>query len=334
MGAHGMKFSLLLRKIRHWVGQPVATSLTGLFTDQTHAFVRAQWVIRAFYGFLAFLPISLLPEWNNMAGYTPRELLWPVAWLAWVPLRQGILAILLLYLVGGIVGALLPQSRAARVVAFLGIFQFWAFNNSFGKIGHSLHCVLLIAFVLIFLPGGWQQLKVSCRLTRQNTILAFWTAQGVIMMSYTMAGLIKVIAGFYQMALGQPFVFSPSALSRHVADRLLQTNSTSWLGDLLIANTWAAWPLMLGTVYLELFAIVTLFRPQLQWFFVAGLVSFHVASYFTMTIIFPENCFLLILFCAGMPLLRGRWNWLGFLHALPLFGNILRWAARWKPRGS
>lgn len=334
MGAHGMKVSSLPRKIRRWLERPDTSHLLGLFTHQSQAFLRAQWGIRAFYAFLAFLSISLLPEWGNLTSRTGINPLWPVAWLSWVPLTQGITAILLLYVVGSLAGALLPQSRAVRVVAFLGVFQFWAFNNSFGKIGHSLHCVVLISFVLIFLPTGWHQLKVSSRLTRQNTLLAFWTAQGVIMMSYTMAGLIKILAGFYQMALSEPSVFSPSALSRHVADRLLQTNSSSWMGDWLITNTWAAWPLMLFTVYVELFAIVTLFRPRLQWFFVAGLVSFHVASYFTMTIIFPQNCFLLILFCAGMPLLRGRWTWVEFLRDLPLAGDILRWAARWKPRGS
>ncbi len=309
----------------------VADSPIGLFEHHTRTFCRIQFLIRAFYAFLAYITILLIPEWGAIIGHPPVMPLWPVLWLNWVPLKAGILTILLLYTGGALLAASLPQLRVTRILAFLGVIEYWAFNNSLGKVGHSLHWTLLVSFVLIFLPAGWHRSDQTRRIIKQSTLLTFWAAQATMALTYSMAGLIKIVGGVFQFTHGQPNLFRPDALARHVADRLLQTNSQSWLGGLLIDHLWLSWPMFLGTVYLELFLLLTVFRPRLQPAFVVGLVLFHIGSYLTMTIIFPQNCFLMFLFFAGMPLLRGPWHWEDFLRDWPIFGDL--WAL-WKKRAS
>ena len=318
-----------LHRIRHWLSGPNGVASADLFHHHSRVFCRLQPLIRAYYAFVAFLAIVLVPEWGDIMGRGHVEPLWPVFWLNDLNLRPGIAAVLIIFTVGALFAAMLPQYRWSRILAFVGVLEYWAFNNSFGKVGHSLHNIVLVSFVLIFLPAGWHESEQRQRIIKQRTLLIFWAAQCTVMLTYTMAGFIKIVGGLRQMLQGQPNMFLPDSLARQVADRLLQTGSQSWYGGWLINHIWVGWPLMLGTVYLELFALQTVFRPRLQPAFVIGLVLFHLSSFFTMTIIFPQNCFLLFLFFAGMPLSRGTWTWKGFWLDWPIFGDLwMLWKAR------
>ena len=325
------KLRRFLRRARRVLAGADPTIPPGLFAHQTQVFYRIQFLIRGFYAFLAFTAILLVPEWPGILDRGSVDPLWPVFWMTHLNLRFGIGLVLGLYTVGALLAAALPEFRWTRVLAFLGLLEYWAFNNSFGKVGHSLHDTLLVTFVFVFLPVGWHENDQHRRLGRQETLLVFWLAQCTIMVTYSMAGFIKVVAGVAQLLKGEPNLFWPDALARQVADRLLQTNSQSWWGDWLVTHPGLSYPMLIGTVYLELFALWAVFRPRLQPAFVLGLVLFHISSFFSMTIIFPQNCFLLFLFFAGMPLLTEPWTWASFIRDWPLLGNLF---VLWKKRAS
>ncbi|GAB4245910.1 MAG: hypothetical protein OHK005_11540 [Candidatus Methylacidiphilales bacterium] len=284
---------------------------------------RAAVLVPAVYGVMFFSALNVLPSWGGLMGRTHLDWLWPVAWLHVVPAEMGILAILILSLLGTGAAMVVPGSRWARVAAMLGMVFFWAMNNSTGKIGHSLHVSVLLSILLVLLPSGWNRRKASrpMQLAVSHGVAGM---QIVLLLTYTMAGLVKVGAGVVQLVAGQPSLFSLDSLSRHIADRLLQTGATSPVGELLINYSWLGGPFMWATVYLEFFALWAVFRPRLQVPFAIGLILFHIGSFFTMTIIFPQNCVLLGLLVAVGTGVRPTWSWRGFIEDLPGFGYLWR----------
>lgn len=300
-----------------------------IFAARTAGFGTAQGLIRAFYCFNLFLTVTRFPEFLY-PGKTPSSalLLWPVAWLTLLPSTLGYFLVFGLHTVGSVLGALFCEWRAARILAFVGLIELVALDNSKVKIGHSMHLLVLVAFLLVFLPTGWERpARLARRVTRERTLLAFWACQAVIVLSYTMSGLGKLGGAFYQVALGQPNVFSPNALALHTAERLAQTDSTSLLGSWLLTHPWTGWPLMLLTFYFQLFAFWVPFRPTLGRWWAAGLIGFHAGSFFLMTINFPQNCFLLALFFFKSPFLPiPEPGWRRIVKDAPLFGSLFR---RW-----
>ncbi len=311
----------LLKQLRTWFAAPTTLSADRpqIWHEHQRMFRQARFGVIVIYCFQLFLALKTIPIWSGLAAREGMLPLWPVVWMNALPSETAIYSVLVLFLLGSLLGAALGKYRICRVAAFLGLFQFVAWNNSYGKIGHSLHVLLLISFVLIFLPTGWQK-KTGSRTTRQHTLFTYWSAQAVPLIAYSMAGLIKVACGIWQVSKGEASVFGLSGLPRHVADRLLQTGAETPLGPWVIENPWLVAPGMWITLYLELFAFWALFRPATRLWFAGGLLVFHIASYYTMTIIFPQNCFLLLLLMLLLPASVTRPSFqLSSLKQLPLF---------------
>lgn len=316
------RFLKRLRKI-FGTGQTVSPDLRETFAGQTKSFRQAQWGIRIVYGLQCYVALRTVPQWEAMTAREGALHLWPVSWMQLFPESAAIQVVLVFLLVGSLAAVLVPQYRWARITAFLALFQFIAWHNSYGKIGHSLHVLLFIIFILMFLPDQWNRKNVS-RAIRQKTLFAYWSAQAVPLIAYSMAGLVKIGCAILQISKGETSVFSFEGLPRHVADRLLQTGAETPMGPWVIENPLLVTPLMWGTLYLEVFAFWALFRPATRIWFVGGLVAFHVASYFTMTIWFPENCFLLILLMLIFPATTQRSPLaLSSLRELPVISYLL-----------
>ena len=292
----------------------------GAFRAQTRAFGEARVLVRCYYAGLFYFAVALLPEWRSLLERSTIAPLWPVGWLSYTDLRTGIMLILALYLVGALVGLVLPEKGWARALAFLGLFQFVAFNNSFGKIGHSLHVWVLTAFLLIFLP---EAAKLASRAGRQRFLTIFWGCQAMLLLVYSMSGLGKVAGAIYQFSTGQPHAFMPGALAAIVADRLVETNSRSLLGPWLIDHPFVGWPILICDIYLQLFAFWVAFRPALQKPWAIGLIVFHIASFLFLTISFAQNALLLALLLILSPFRPSQPTWRHTLAALPLFGGLL-----------
>ena len=256
----------------------------------------------------------------SQRAYSP---LWPVAWLSWTHRAFAGYALLGFYFATNLGGFFFVRWRTARLAVFLGLLEFVALKNSFGKIGHSLHLPVLVAGVLVFLPTGWTlPAPLASRLLRQRTLLTCWLAQAVILMSYTMSGLAKLGGGLYQLFTLQATIFLPGALGEHIAQRLIQTSSRSTLGDWIIHHPWLTWPLMPSAVVVETCALLASFRPSLGRPVAAFLVFFHVGTYFTMTITFPQNCLLLALFFFPSPFEPLNLDWQTALFDVPFARRI------------
>ena len=293
--------------------------------EQARRFAAAQTLVRAFYAFLLYLAVSQLTTMGDLLGRRAYAPLWPVAWLGWTHAATGIRALLAFYLATNLLGVFFAGFRAARLAVFLGVLEFVALKNSYGKIGHSMHLLVIVAGIFVLLPPGWTRpAPPAPRRLRQETILIVWLAQAALLLTYTMSGLGKLGGAIYQAATGQPNVFQPGAFGAHVAQRLVQTSSQSTLGDWIIHHPYLTWPLMPAAVIFETLAFLVAFRPSLGRPVAALLILFHVGTYFTMTITFPQNCLLLALFFFASPFEPADLRWQNVLADVPLPHKVRR----------
>lgn len=315
------------RWARRFFGRREPFAWDETFVRQRQAFARACTLVRCYYGALLFLAVLSLPEWPGLLQHRSVAPLWPVAWLSLVELPAGIVLIFVLHLTGSLAGALWPERRGARALAFVGWLQYVALINSFGKINHGLHLWVLTTFLLLFLPRRGGKEAALSRARRQQFLQVFWSCQAVTLLVYSMAGLGKILGAIYQMAAGQAHAFQPDALAILTADRLLQTNVRGLLSEWLIAHPWFGWPLMLADLYLQFFSFWAAFRPVLQRLWAVLLILFHVGAFLLMTIAFTQNVLLLaVLFMdSGADLPRA-------LAALPLFGQLFKKVFSFFPR--
>lgn len=292
--------------------------------EQARRFTLAQTLVRGFYAFLLYFAVSGCSHFGDYLMRRVDAPLWPVAWLPRLHGTAGVRLLLAGYTLTNLLGAFFAASRTVRAAVFLGMLEFAALTNSFGKIGHSLHGLVLVSGLFVLLPPGWT-LPAACapRALRQQVLLVVWLAGAALLLTYTMSGLSKLGGAGVQLLHGEPNVFLPGAFGAHIAQRLLQSGSQSTLGDWIIHHPDLTWPLMPAAVAVETAAFLAAFRPALGRPLAALLIVFHVGTYFTMTIIFPQSCFLLALFFFASPFEPANLRWQTVLFALP-FAHKLR----------
>ncbi|CAF0692025.1 hypothetical protein [Candidatus Methylacidithermus pantelleriae] len=310
------------RKIRIFFAGPDRNFCQDALARQRQCWERACLQLRFFYGALLYLAAGRIAHWSVETARAVADPLWPVLWLRWVKDSCGIGAILILHLVGALCAVGFPQKFWARALAFLGLLEYGAFNNSFGKIGHSEHGWILAGFVLMFLPARTNgSREPEARKNRQVFLHIFWTAQASVLLTYSMAGWSKIGGALLQCVRGEPSLFSFDALSRHIAARLLETGVNSAWGPWLIAHPWVGWPALWGVVYVQAFSFWAAFRPRLRAVWALLLVLFHLASFFAMDIFFAQA--ILLLSVLYLPegqdgVFPKRWE-----RLLPVVGDLL-----------
>src|ERR1017187_6869616 len=126
-----------LRRARRLFSSDIQPAFRGALGRQTEAFHTARIVERCYYAVVLFFAVTTLRDWLVYLDRRETLTLWPVGWLNVVPLRTGILGILVGYLVTAFLGAIFPERRWTRALVFAGLIEFAALENSFGKISHN-----------------------------------------------------------------------------------------------------------------------------------------------------------------------------------------------------
>lgn len=306
------------------------TGWAQVLKNQPPAAWRASALARVAYFFPAFWILAHTPRWQEVAFPRHADLLWPVKWLAWFEIDQAGPALLGLTVVGSLVGALAAEFRWARLIAFVCLLEFLGLKFAYGKIHHLMHSWLLVLFVFIFFPRGWTEPSALSRAGRHSVLLVFCAAQLLTALTYALSGVGKMLGIVYQLWLGQVTSLHPSSLARHLADRMLQTNEVSLWGPWMIEHGAWLWPMMLGTLYIQLFAIQFAARPHLHRWLGVGLVGFHAVTALSLTIDFTPAVMLIGLLFVVSPLSPPRVGLRSVLLDLPVFGPL---AERWVFRG-
>jgi hypothetical protein len=302
------------------VSQPYAQSP---FARQRDAYRRARTLVGCVYAVLLFFAAAAIPTHERWAEVITLAPLWPVCWIDAVGIRAALPAILALFLVGTFLAAVFPHSRTARLLAFVGLLEEMAFRFSFGKIDHFYHAWIWAAFVLVFLPTVPRDGEASIAL-RQRYLTTFLAAAALPLLFYSLAGFWKTSLAPLQWWRGEVHSFSSEALAYHVAQKLGATPAPGAVPAFFVAHPYAGWPLFVGHVYLELFAVVVAFRPALHRLWAAGLILFHVGSSLILDVHFPEAVLLLGVFYLASPFRPERLGWRRVAAALPIVGMPFR----------
>lgn len=288
---------------------------------QRRAALSARALVHVFYAANLYLVFRHLRLWSGWRETTALDPLWPVAWVPRVGIPLGVDAILTLLLAGAFAAALRPGWRPARVAVFLGLLGFHAFENSFGKINHSSHGWVLTSLLLIGLPDAGSRELERSRLARQRLLNAFWSAQAMLLLVYSMAGIWKALEVVPQLWRGEVHGLAPTALAFHIAHRLLQTGEQSLLGPFFIEHPGLGWAPFLATLYLQIAAIAVAFRPSLHRLWGAALIGFHFMVYLTMAVSFHPQVLLMGILVLASPFDPG-WSWRRRAADLPLLGAV------------
>jgi hypothetical protein len=300
--------------------EPLARLRQGAFRTET--------LLRVAYAYPVYWYVSRLHELRPLLHPEGADYRWPVAWLNLVDASIFAPVVLAFGLFTAILGTLLPDRRVVRFLVFFGLLEVLGLKFSYGKIHHLMHGWLFTSALFVLLPDRAFDAARASRTERQSTLLVFSAAQFVVGMTYSLAGLGKLIGSAYQAALGQITPLHPSALARHLADRILQTNADSLLGPWMIEHAVLLWPMMLLTLYLQFFAVWAVMRPRLHRLWGVGLLSFHATTILSLTIDFNPNIMLLAVLFIASPTAPARFEPGSIARDLPLFGALFR------PRGA
>lgn len=294
-------------------------------TDLTRAATTIILLSQFFYLLIAFqMTRSALRFSTAYEGGPPTAALWPLKLVQqsfgvdWLAHTTTITAVGLLFAISA---AIAPRIIAWRLGTFLYLLLHVALSNSYGSINHGTHVLLYVSFALLFLPRR----RRNQPQTRRDVLACLnvlWLVQVVLLLPYTLSGFWKVWNGGLEL-------LSPDALTRILLNRLLaEADDIPPLMPLVSQHDLLAYGMWFLTVYIEIFAILVVFRPHLHRPFGVVLMIFHVISDWLMNIAFPNHIILLGMFLVFSPLAPVRLSFPALAQSLPIIGIPFRARAR------
>lgn len=276
----------------------------------------ARFCAYAYYIVSIFLSERLMMRLSSFANNdTVWDFLWP---LWWIPADHADLTVKLLGLgafLASLVAALFANKRLARGVFAIVFFLAATVENSRGGgINHPYHAWILVGFLLVLLPDRPN--------SDQDDKATIFYVQALLALFYTMSGFWKVGYGVLSALAGVDGAFSLVGLSHQVAFRVLQTNESPLLADFVINNPLIAWLGMLGVMYVQLLALVMVFRPVLHVPLGLALIFFHLGTFLLLEILFMEHVALLAIFFLFSPFRPEKFVVRDALLALPGVGLV------------
>ena len=208
------------------------------------------YLVRVFYVVSFVWVVQSIGQWRDLVEVEAIEAQWPVRWIDLIDIGTGIKIVLIAYLVDAVVVLLAPEWRIGRVAYTITLLEFMAIENGFGKVNHSMHAWLFVASLFVLLPDRrWSERRGFGG--RHQFLSVISAAQVLILFTYTLTGLWKVAWALGDLTTDRLSAFHIDAFSLVVADRLLETNEQTVLGEYIIDRPILGWVLLNGTMYLE-----------------------------------------------------------------------------------
>ena len=261
-------------------------------------------------------------------GGSPSAPIWPLdlldqligtGWLAntiWVSVSGLCLALL---------AAVYPQTLIWRLGVFLYVLLYIALRSSYGSINHGNYFYLYVSLALLFLPPR-NKTALTPRKNSLSCLAVLWFVQSVLLLPYSLSGLWKIWDGRLELLSADSMV--RLLLSRAIDD----TDGIAPLLPLVAQHAFLAQSMLLVVLYVELFALLAVFRPHLHRPFGVVLILFHVGSAWIMDISFAANILMIGLFLVLSPTAPVRFSLTGLVQSLPVIGIPFRAWVRLRSR--
>jgi hypothetical protein len=277
-------------------------SLGATIALQARSYERAVMVVRAYYVIGLVLLMYEMGNWVTLRGVDTIDPLWPAAWIDEASPQGAIDLVLVAFATTTLLAAVVPRSRLARAAFSLALLQYLAVKFGFGKINHGFPAWLFTSATFVLLPSAraWRRPTPALR---RNVLQVVWSAQVVVLFTYTLTGLWKlwyaVDAALFSTRIG---AFHPEGFALLVAQDLNITGRRTLLGEALVEHHWIGWLLFNGTIFLQVTSLLAALRPRLHRLWGAGLLAFHIGTQLAMAFTFTANMLLL-----GLLLLCSPW---------------------------
>jgi len=293
------------------------------FRRITEIMPNAERVVVFYYAVSVLLTARMIADMHWLGRKTVEwDLLWPLAWAARLDIPLVIEVLSVMAFLTSVLAVQFHSRRAVRLAFVLTFFLAMTAVNSVGGINHPYHAWFWVGLILVALPDG--RIGAMNRHNRMSYLTVILSAQAIFMLFYTMAGLYKVYFGVDAIIEGVPGNFSFSALSWTIADRSVQTGTTPLLAELIIFNPALAWPAFISVLYVQVFAVVAVFRRRLHIVWGYALIGFHLGTWLLMEIIFIQHVLLLVVLLLLSPFAAGPVSMRAVVRELPLVGLLLR----------
>ena len=276
---------------------------------------------RFYYVFIVFAISSGILRFDGAyKGRPPTTPVWPIellerlagaGWLANTTALSSVgLSVALL-------AAVFPRVPLWRLGVFLYLMLHIALGNSYGSINHGRYYYLYVSFALLFLPGRDKTDKISRR-NILSCLAVLWLTQSLLLLPYSLAGWWKIQTSGFEL-------FSSDGMVRILLDRVVEdADDIPPLLPFVVEHEYLAQAMLLVTVYLQLIALLVVFRPHLHRPFGIAIVLFHIGSDWVLGIPFAANIFMMSLFLVLSPTAPARTSLLGIMQSLPILGIPIR----------
>lgn len=163
------------------------------YAQEAGPFTIAQLLVRVYYFFLLYTSIDLFTTWDlSIAPKTEISFILPIEWIGIVGFPTGFILVRLFFIAASLLAVLTPQWRLSRILSFIALLEFVSLLFSILKLDVDWYTMLLTSFVLIFLPGKWENVAAFPAPARQKFLLVFWGCQAVVLLTYSMSGIGKI----------------------------------------------------------------------------------------------------------------------------------------------
>lgn len=257
---------------------------------------------RFFYAALLWMSATLIFETRNSFRtilVDAQRLHWPAFWVRWTGAERAFLAVSVLLVAASFLAALRPGRRWVRALACLALWEYVAVMVSIGELFPICHQWVGVAFILAFLPDRFAAPDAP-RAARENAAVLFWAAQAFFLMTYSMAGLSKLLTAAWQSAHGEPSIFTAKGCASMAADYILEKGRLGPLeGWLKSSGSLPA--LMFAGALAELGVFGLAWKPRLHAAAGAAVVAFHLATFLTLGIFFKTSVLLAAVLLFASP---------------------------------
>lgn len=275
------------------------------------------------YYFMFYIAFSKLEGLNHMIAH-PQQLYprFPLFWAEGLNYATVVSTIFVTFVFTSLIGSFFYKHFLARLLAFLGMLQFHAYNSSFGAPNHQWDIWLWVAFIFVFFPNIWKESLSNER--RKKFLMIFWITQAFVLMTYTMSGIGKLLGSYDALRAGQPHAFSQDAAALHISSLLISMQETTILGPAIVKNPILGWFPFVAVIYLQFFSFFIAFKPKLHRLWSLGLVLFHIGTYLSMRAIFVSPVAVLMILFFSSPFQSQKTSLQQTLLDLPIFGWTIR----------
>jgi len=272
-------------------------------------------------GFYAICLAASLAQLARVSELSTRSLesqytLWPIQWALCVDTKIAAILITFASVLGSLGAVLFYRWQLARVTCFVTLFLLGALANSFGKINHGFHVLIWVSFIFSFSGPIFQAGRIT-KAEKMSLMRCVWNAQAFVLFFYSFSGLWKVYTVFLQWNAGEVTALHPEALATHIARQIALTSHYGVLGEWVVQHSIVGWPLYVGAIYLELFAICTVADENLKKAWGISLFLMHCGIGLTMDIWFIHQAAVLAVLLINSPFRHSVHGYLQTVANLP-----------------